>query len=143
MLSDWVEKGYVDGDVWKDLAELLSPETIESALNERDSSVNRSKSDAFVSRVKQIDRILSHVSQYVYPSELKEFAVKRLGLRETQYEMIEEDHIYAKRRNFEVNVDTNYKICINLFFKSDFLKLYSKQIILQTMNIYCDYFWIK
>ena len=110
MLSDWVEKGYVDGDVWKDLSEFVRPETIASALNKSDSSVSISNSDVSASRANQMDRILSHVSQYVYPSELKEFAVKRLGLRETKYEMIKEDHIYAKRRNFEVNLETNQNI---------------------------------
>ena len=105
MLSDWVEKGYVDGDVWKDLSEFVSPETIASVLKQSDLSLNTLISDVPVLTVKEKDRILSHMSQYVYPSELKEFAVKRLGLRETQYEMIEEDHIYAKRRNFEVTVE--------------------------------------
>ena len=107
MFSDWVEKGYVDGDVWKDLSEFVNRETIASVLNKSDSSINTSHSVKSISIGNQNDRILSHVSQYVYPSELKEFAVKRLRLRETRYEMIEEDHIYAKRRNFEVNVETN------------------------------------
>ena len=107
MLSDWVEKGYVDGDVWKDLSEFVSPNTVASALNKSDSSLKKSNSDASVFEVHPFDRILSHVSQYVYPSELKEFAVKRLGLRETRYEMVEENHIYAKRRNFEVSVEAS------------------------------------
>ena len=107
MLSDWVKKGYVDGDVWKDLFEFMNRKTIASALKQSDLSLNTLISDVPVSRAKEKDRILSHVSQYVYPSELKEFAVKRLGLRETRFEMIEEDYIYAKRRNFEVNVETN------------------------------------
>ena len=107
MLSDWVEKGYVDGDVWKDLSEFVGPETIVSALKQSDLSLNTLMSEVPVSRAKEKDRILSHVSQYVYPSELREFAVKRLGLRETRYEMVKEDHIYAKRRNFEVNVEKN------------------------------------
>ena len=89
MLSDWVKKGYVDGDVWKDISEFVSPETIASALNKSDSSVSISNFDLSVSVTDQIDRILSHVSQYVYPSELREFAVKQLGLRETKYEMID------------------------------------------------------
>ena len=114
MLFDWVEKGYVEGDVWKDLSEFVSPEAIASALNK--SSVNISYFDVSVSVADQIDRILSHVSQYVYPSELKEFAVKRLGLRETRFEMIEEDHIYAKRRNFEVNLETN-QVIFNEYFQ--------------------------
>ena len=97
-----MEKGYVDGDVWKDLSEFVSPETVASALNKSNCSVNTSIGDVYPLRADRMDKILSHVSQYVYPSELKEFAVKRLGLRETRYEMIEEDHIYAKRRNFEV-----------------------------------------
>ena len=102
MLFDWVEKGYVNGDVWKDLSKSVSQETISSALNKHDSSGYTSNSDTSVSTIYQKDRILSHISQYIYPSELKEFAVKGLGLRECQYEMIEENHIYAKRRNFEV-----------------------------------------
>ena len=110
MLPDWVDKGYVNEDVWKDLSEFWSPETVELALDKSDSSVNINNPDASVSRVRQMERILSHVSQYVYPSELKEFAVKRLGLRETRHEMIEEDHIFAKRRNFEVNVEINQNI---------------------------------
>ena len=65
----------------------------------------------------QMDR-LSHVSQYVYPSELKEFAVKRLGIRETKYEMIE-DHIYAKWRNFEINVKVT-KLSVRIFFQLTF-----------------------
>ena len=107
MLPDWVEKGYVERAVWKGVSEFVSRETIASALNKSESSVNISNSDVSASRVNQMDRILSHVSQYLYPSELKEFAVKRLGLRETRYEMVEEDHIYGKRRNFEVSVKTN------------------------------------
>ena len=107
MLSDWTEKGYIDGDVWKDLSEFVGPEAIASALKQSDLSLNTLISDVPVSGAKEKDRILSHVSQYVYPSELREFAVKRLGLRETSYEMVKEDHIYAKRRNFEVNVETN------------------------------------
>ena len=63
--------------------------------------------------------MLSHVSQYVYPSELKEFAVKRLGLRDTVYEMIEEDHINAKRRNFEVGAKSNQQFCND--FSSNFI----------------------
>ena len=31
--------------------------------------------------------------------------------------MIEEDHIYAKRRNFEVNIETNKTICIAFLLK--------------------------
>ena len=105
-LFDWVEKGYVAGDVWTDLSEFVNRETIASATNKSDPSVNTRNSNVSVFRENQ-DRILSHVSQYVYPSEVKEFAVKRLGLRETRYEMIEEDHIYAKWRNFEVSAETN------------------------------------
>ena len=111
MLFDWVEKGYVDGDVWRDLSEFVRLETIASALNKSDSSINTSDSNVSVFEAKETDRILSHVSQYVSPSELREFAVKRLGLRETKYEIIEEDHIYAKRRNFEVNVEFKQTIC--------------------------------
>ena len=104
MLSDWVEKGYVHGDVWRDLSEFVNRKTIASALKQSEPSVNTSNSDVSMSTASKMDIILSHVSQYLYPSELREFAVKRLGLRETEYEMIEEDHIYAKRRNFEVSV---------------------------------------
>ena len=107
MLSNWVEKGFVDGGVWKDLTEFVNRETIASAIEKSDSSVNLSTSVAAMFRAGKNDKILSLVSQYVYPSELKEFAVKRLRLRETRYEMIEQDHIYAKRRNFEVSVETN------------------------------------
>ena len=99
-LSDWVQKGYVDGNVWKDISDLVSQE----AISNDDGSTTSTHIEESVLKKNQKDRLLSHVSQYVYPSELREFAVKRLGLRETEYEMIEEDHIYAKRRNFEVCV---------------------------------------
>ena len=98
-LSDWVQQSYVEGNVWKDLSEFVSEEAI--------SSTTKIYNDESAMIRNQRDRMLSHVSQYVYPSELKEFAVKRLGLRETRYEMIEEDHIYAKRRNIEVIVESN------------------------------------
>ena len=112
MVSDWVEKGYVDGDVWKDLSEFVNRA---SAIEKSDSSVNISNSNASVFRARDRDKFMSHVSQYVYPSELKEFAVKRLGLRETEYEKIEKDHIYAKRRNFEVNVESKQiSVMVNL-----------------------------
>ena len=106
MMSYWVEKAYVDGGVWKDISEFVSEEAISSTTKIY---------DEFALILNKRDRILSHVSQYVYPSELKEFAVKGLGLRETRCEMIEEDHIYAKRRNFEVNIKTSQKILIKLF----------------------------
>ena len=117
MLSDWVEKGYIDGGVWKDLSEFVNQETVASALKQSYLSLNTLISDVPVSRAKEKERILSHVSQYFYPSELREFAVKRLGLRETRYEMIEEDHIYAKRINFEVNIETDQNNC-NIFYSN-------------------------
>ena len=101
-ISDWVQQGYVDGNVWKDFSDFVSREAI--AISKDDRSTTSTQNEEFVLKKNLKDRMLSHVSQYVYPSELREFAVKRLGLRETEYEMIEEDHIYAKRRNFEVCV---------------------------------------
>ena len=103
-LSDWVRKGYVEDKVWKGLSEFVSQKTIISALSRDEFVASKRYIEISALRANHLDRMLSHVSQYVYPSELKEFAVKRLGLRETAFEMIEEDHIYAKRRNFEVNV---------------------------------------
>ena len=105
-LSDWVQQSYVDVNVWKDISEFVSQE----ALNSYKSSPATTQDGESVLIENQTDRFLSHVSEYVYPSELKEFAVKRLGLRETEYEMIVEDHIYAKRRNFEVNVESSLVI---------------------------------
>ena len=127
MLPDWVEKGYVDGDVWKDLSKFVNQETIASVLNKSGSPV-----DVSIFRANQADRLFSHLSQYVYPSELKEFAVKRLGIRETRYEMIEEDHIYAKRRNFEVNVETNLTIFNDFYSNLISLNLYNYRQYLDT-----------
>ena len=104
-LYDWVKQGYVDRNVWKDLCDVVSQEVMDLVLsNDACSTTSTHKEESVLKQRNLRDRMLSHVSQYVCPSELKEFAVKRLGLRETEYEMIEEDHIYAKRRNFEVGV---------------------------------------
>ena len=119
MLSDWVRQGFVDENVWKDLSEFVSQE----ALINNESSPITTYNDEWALIEHQRDRILSHVSQYIYPSELKEFAVKRLGLRETLYEMIEEDHIYAKRRNIEVSVESNQTVCNEFFTNLILLKL--------------------
>ena len=106
----------MDGNVWKDLSGFVSQEAITTALNNENNLTTSTQDKELVLKQNQKDRILSHVSQYIYPSELREFAVKRLGLRETKYEMIEEDHIYAKRRNFEVGEENNQSLRNDAFF---------------------------
>ena len=49
------------------------------------------------------DQLLTVVSNHVYPSERRDFATERLGIREPRYEMIEEDESYALARNRGVN----------------------------------------
>ena len=48
------------------------------------------------------DKLLSHVSLFVIGRVRKQFATGSLGLRDGQYDNIEEDHSTAERRNFEV-----------------------------------------
>ena len=49
------------------------------------------------------DKLLSHVSHYVIGRVRKQFATGPLGLRDEQYDNIEEDYSTAERRNYEVN----------------------------------------
>ena len=49
------------------------------------------------------DKLLSHVSLFVIGPVRKQFATGPLGLRDGQYDNIEEDHSTAERRNYEVN----------------------------------------
>ena len=48
------------------------------------------------------DKLLSHVSQFVIGPVRKQFATGHLGLRDEQYDNIEEENSKAQRRNYEV-----------------------------------------
>ena len=48
------------------------------------------------------DKLLSHVSLFVIGPVRKQFATGPLGLRDVEYDNIEEDHSTAQRRNYEV-----------------------------------------
>ena len=48
------------------------------------------------------DKLLSHVSLFVIGRVRKQFATGPLGLRDGQYDNIEEDYSTAERRNYEV-----------------------------------------
>ena len=48
------------------------------------------------------DKLLSHVSQFVIGPIRKQFATRHLGLRDEQYDNIEEENSKAQRRNYEV-----------------------------------------
>ena len=123
-LYDWVQQGYVDGNVWKDLSDVVSQEVVTSVLsNDACPTTSTHKEESVLKQRNPRDRMLSHVSQYIYPSELKEFAVKRLGLRDTAYEMIEEDHFHVKRRNFEVGVKNNQHFAM-IFLQISFHELF-------------------
>ena len=49
------------------------------------------------------DKLLSHVSHFVIGQVRKQFATGPLGLRDEQYDNIEEENSKAQRRNYEVN----------------------------------------
>ena len=49
------------------------------------------------------DKLLSHVSHFVIGPVRKQFATGPLGLRDEQYDNIEEENSKAQRRNYEVN----------------------------------------
>ena len=48
------------------------------------------------------DKLLSHVSHFVIGPVRKQFATDPLGLRDEQYDNIEEENSKAQRRNYEV-----------------------------------------
>ena len=48
------------------------------------------------------DQLISHVSSHVIGALRKQFATGPLGLRDEQYDNIEEEHSGAERRNQEV-----------------------------------------
>ena len=49
------------------------------------------------------DQLLIEVSERVYPSKRREFAIKHLGISEPQYKTIEEKWRYADQRKVQVN----------------------------------------
>ena len=51
------------------------------------------------------DKLLSHVSHFVIVGPVrKQFATGPLGLRDEQYDNIEEENSKAQRRNYEVHI---------------------------------------
>ena len=49
------------------------------------------------------DHLISHVSRHVVGAVRKQFATGPLGLRDEQYDNIEEEHSNPERRNQEVS----------------------------------------
>ena len=50
------------------------------------------------------DKLLSHVSHFVIGPVRKQFATGPLGLRDEQYDNIEEENSKVQRRNYEVHI---------------------------------------
>ena len=53
------------------------------------------------------DQLISHVSHHVVGAVRKQFATGPLGLRDEQYDNIEEEHSNPERRNQEVSKSLN------------------------------------
>ena len=90
ILLEWQKAGYVSVDVWGDIEGLINTNLLPS-------DDRKLEGDDQVAEF-----LLSHVSDHIYPSKRREFAIKHLRISEPQYEMIKEDHCYAKERNLEV-----------------------------------------
>ena len=125
-LLEWQKAGYVSVNVWTDIKELINITTDsmssvdDGRLNTDTSNDNPPEPDVDEDKDQQMkpsflyqrklqkhdqitEKILNRVSNHIYPSERRQFAIKYLEISEPQYEMIEEDKLYAKDRNFEVN----------------------------------------
>ena len=105
-LPEWIKRGYINSDVWNRLRdyvddELLSPENLHVyKSNEKKWNQEREK-------LSEGDRLpeylLSIVSRYLGSSKRTESALKHLGLKYLDIEMIREGYFDDwKRINFEV-----------------------------------------
>ena len=104
-LPEWVNKRYIHNDIWKELRDyidddLLTPEKLHLFLSNAE---KRNQAREKMSKGDHIPfYIISVVSRYVDSSKFTNFALKHLGLHATHIEMIRENYLDEKRRNFEV-----------------------------------------
>ena len=120
----WQRAGYVSKDVWNDMDKIVNPELLPSQqeINEKAELVlafgEETEEDHMTDEKEKLcgsdaisEGLFLFPTRSLYPSKRKDFALKVLGLEESEYDQIHTELLDAMDKNYQV-VFKNY-----LYFK--------------------------
>ena len=112
----WQCTGYVSKDVWNDMDKIVGQELLPSQeeINEKsdvvlefeeeaeDHLTDERKKYCGSDKIRTWDNLFHRITESVYPSKRKHFALHAMGLEESEYDQIIAQKIVAQWRNYEV-----------------------------------------
>ena len=112
----WQRAGYVSKDVWNEMDKIVDPDllpsqqeineksdvVLESVQQDEDHVTDERKKLCGSDRIRTWDTFFVCITESIYPSKRKRFALHALGLEESEYDQIIAERIDAWGRNYKV-----------------------------------------
>ena len=113
----WQRAGYVSKDMWNEMHKIVGPELLPSQqeINEKYEVVLAFEGETEESHltderkkhcgsdiIRAWDHLFACITESIYPSKRKRFALHALGLEESEYDQIMTERIRAEPRNYRV-----------------------------------------